>query len=102
LISGEPLKVQQPGRCSLEIAWEDMRNFIVGVDYGWFLSSFIFKIRCPKNSMFAQDSQPIREFFELIPDGYQEELLQEPRMTDRGKKIFSINDENAFWVEPTG
>jgi len=102
LISGEPLKVQQPGRSSLEIAWGDVRNFIEGADYPWFLSSFIFKIRCPKNSIFAQDAEPIREYFELIPDGYREELLQEPRMAARGKKIFTINDEKIFWIEPTG
>lgn len=102
LIEGEPFEVKRPGKSSLTIAWRDVCNFIEGVDYSWFLSSFIFKIRCPKNSMFDQDSKPIREFFELIPDGYREELLQEPRMTDRGKKIFYINDENTFWIEPTG
>jgi hypothetical protein len=101
LISGESMKVQHPGRNSLEIAWGNIRSFIRGADYPWFLSEFVFKIRCPKYSRFAQDTLPVREFFELIPDGYQPELLKESRLTDRGKKIYSINDENLFWLQPT-
>ncbi len=99
LISGEPLKVQHPGRSRREIAWRNVRNFIEGADYLWFLSEFIFKIRCPKYSMFAQDTKPIREYLELIPDGYRPELLEESRLTDRGQKIYFINDENAFWLQ---
>jgi hypothetical protein len=102
MIAGEPLKVNQPGRSSLAVTWGDVCNYIKGADYFWFLSKFLFKVRCPENSVFAQDSRPSREYFELIPDGYQEELLREPRMADRGKKIFSINDEHAFWLEPPG
>jgi hypothetical protein len=90
----------RPGKSSLAKAWRNLCNFIEGADYIWFLSDFIFKIRFPKNSMFDQDSKPVREYFELIPDGYREELLQESRMTKRGKKIFTINDENLFLFEP--
>ncbi|MEJ2628271.1 MAG: hypothetical protein P8078_06925, partial [bacterium] len=101
LISDEPMKVLHPGSNSLETAWENIGNFIEGADYLWFLSDFIFKIRCPKYSRFAQDTLPIREYFELIPDRYRPELLQESRLTGRGKKIYSINDENLFWLKPT-
>ena len=100
LIAGEPLKVQHPGRTSLEITWGDIHNFIEGADYLWFLSDFIFKMRCPKYSRFAQDTESIREYFELIPDGYRPELLEKTRLTDRGKKIYTINDESVFWMRP--
>lgn len=101
LISGEPLKVQQPGRSSLERAWGDIRNWIEGADYLWFLSEFIFKMRSPKYSRFAQGAEAIREYYELIPDGYRPELLKEYRLAARGKKIYTINDEKAFWIKPT-
>ncbi len=101
LISGAPLKVQHPGRSRLETTLGDIQNFIEGADYQWFLSDFIFKIRCPKYSRFAQDTEPIREYYELIPDGYHPELLKESRLTGRGKKIYTINDDTVFWLPPT-
>jgi len=100
LISGEPLKVQHPGRNRLETIWGDIRNWTEGADYLWFLSDFIFKMRCPKYSRFAQGNEPIREYYELIPDGYRPELLEESRLAARGKKISTINDEKAFWAKP--
>jgi hypothetical protein len=101
LISGEPLKVKHPGRSRLERAWGDVRNWIEGADYLWFLSDFIFKMRSPKHSRFAQGAEPIREYYELIPDGYRPALLEKSRLAARGKKIYTINDETAFWVKPT-
>jgi hypothetical protein len=62
---------------------------------------FIFKIRCPQISMFDQASIPNRMYFELIPDGYREELLQESKITKTGKKIVFVNDEGLFWQKPT-
>jgi hypothetical protein len=100
LVSGQPLKVQQPGESRLETAWGDIRNWIEGADYLWFLSCFVFKMRSPKYSRFGQDTESIREYYELIPDGYRPELLKEPRLTDRGQKIYTINDEKAFWIKP--
>jgi len=78
-----------------------LRDFIEGADYTWFLSDFIFKIQCPQISMFDQRSKPDKVYFELIPDGYREELLQEPKITKRGKIIY-LNDEGLFWQNPTG
>ncbi len=101
LIADEPLRVQRRGRSSLASVWADLCDLVEGADYFWFLSDFIFRIRCPKYSKFAQDSEPIREYFELIPDGYRRERLGQSGLTDRGKRIYSINDENAFWVQPT-
>jgi hypothetical protein len=104
LIDREPLVVKEvvnTGQSSLTNAWDNLRNFIDGSDYSWFLLDFIFKIRCPQNSMFDQQSKPDRVYFELIPDGYREELLQEPQMTKKGKKIVYINDEYLFWQRPS-
>ena len=100
MIDAEPLVVQHPGRSLFEKVRIDLTNYIEGADYPWFLSCFIFKMRCPKYSMFAQDSRPVREYYELIPDGYRDELLQESRLTPRGKKIYTVNDENVFWLKP--
>ena len=100
LITGEPLRVERPGKSMLAIAYTNAYDFIEGADYPWFLSCFIFKMRCPKYSTYDQDSKPIREYFELIPDGYREQLLQESRITGKGKKIYYINDENIFWQKP--
>jgi hypothetical protein len=103
LIAGEPLKTVHTGRSRLTTAWTNFNNFIEGADYTWFLSAHIFKIRCPKVSMFNQRSIPVRDYFELIPDGYRENLLLEgPILTNRGKKIYFMNDENLLWQKPTG
>ena len=104
LIADEPLLVKEvvnTGQSSLTKEWINFRNFIDGTDYTWFLSDFIFKIRCPQNSMFDQQSKPDRVYFELIPDGYREELLQESQMPRKGKKIIYINDEYLFWQKPS-
>jgi hypothetical protein len=59
LIAGESLVVKDvSGRSVFANAWDNMSNFIDGADYPWFLSDFIFKIRCPQISMFNQRSKP--------------------------------------------
>jgi len=102
LISGAPMKVHHVGRSGLEMAWFNLGNFIEGANYLWFLSEFVFKMRCPEYSRFAQDTVRVREFFELIPDGYKSEQLRKYRLTGRGEKIYSINDETIFWQKPAG
>lgn len=104
VIGGEPLVANgfvNTGRSIFAKAWANLGEFIEGADYLWYLRKNIFKIRCPQVSMFDQRSQPNQVYFELIPDRYREELLQEPRITKRGK-IVSINDEGLFWQKPTG
>jgi hypothetical protein len=103
MIAGRPLQVKDvddTGR--LARAREGWSNFVRGVDYLWFYSEFLFKIRCPQRSLFNQASEPNRVMVELIPDGYREHLLQEPRTDERGRKIISINDEGLFWERPSG
>jgi hypothetical protein len=103
LITGEPLVVKDldPSQSILARSWVSVRNFIEGADYPWFLSEFIFKIRCPRASMFNQRSMPDKVYFELLPNGYHEELLQESQMTKRGKIVY-MNDEGLFWQKPSG
>lgn len=100
IIRGEPMKTIHTGRSTLAKLRVNLENFIEGTDYRWFLSEFIFKIRCPKNSMFNQESEPVRDHYELIPVGYKKELLSGYKMTNRGKKIFFTNHEDSFWQKP--
>ena len=103
MIAGRPLRVKDvddTGR--LARAREGWSNFVRGVDYPWYLSKNLFKIRCPQRSRFNEASAPDRVLVELIPDGYRAELLQEPRTDKRGRTIISINDEGLFWQRPSG
>jgi hypothetical protein len=102
LIAGEPLVVKDVvdnGKNIFADAWANLRDFIDGTNYLWYLRKNIFKIQCPQVSMFDQRSKPNKVYFELIPDGYREELLKEPKITERGK-IVDINDEGLFWQKP--
>lgn len=101
LIAGAPLVVKDldTSQSLLTRSWISVRTFVEGADYPWFLSAFIFKIRCPQASKFNQRSMSDKVYFELLPDGYREELLLEPHMTDRGKIVY-INDEELFWQKP--
>ncbi len=101
LIADELLVVKDldTSQSFLARSWSSVTNFAEGADYPWFLSAFIFKIRCPQASKFNQRSMPDKVYFELLPDGYREELLQESQMTERGKIVY-INDEELFWQRP--
>ncbi len=101
LIADEPLVVKDldTSQTLMARSWSSVRNFAEGVDYPWFLSAFIFKIRCPQASTFNQRSMPDKVYFELLPDGYREELLRDSQMTERGKIVY-INDEELFWQKP--
>jgi len=103
LIAGEPLEVKDlnTSRSVLTRAWSGVKDRIEGTDYLWYLSKNIFKIQCPQVSMFNQRSMPDKMNFELIPDGYREELLKSSQMTRRGE-VFYINDEELFWQKPIG
>jgi len=56
----------------------------------------------PQNSLFNQAAVPSRVYFELIPDGYREELLRTPEITPRGNTVVFTNDEGLFWQKPQG
>lgn len=101
LVSGRPLVVKDvdPGG-RLATAWDNARSFIQGADYLWFLTDFVFKIRCPKRSDFNQAAESERVYFELLPNGYREELLREPELIKSERRIVYLNDEDLFWQKP--
>jgi hypothetical protein len=104
LVAGRLLTVRpvvQPPNV-LARAWSNVQNFVDGTSYLWYLRKNIFKIDCPRNSQFNQAAEPNRLYFELIPDGYREELLQAPKITPRGNKVVYLNDEGLFWQKPAG
>ena len=101
MIAGLPLRVKDVDESGwFERARVDWSNFIRGVDYLWFLSDFLFKIRCPQRSQFNQRAEPQRVYFELIPDGYRDEVLREPPRTEGGRTVVYLNDEDLFWRKP--
>jgi hypothetical protein len=102
LIAGQPLVVKSvdPPRNVFTRAWSNFQNFIGGTSYLWYLSKNIFKVECQQNSLFNQAARPNRVYFELIPDGYREELLRAPEITPRGNKVVYLNDEGQFWKKP--
>ncbi len=99
LISGDTLRTRHVGRNRVEELRLSLGNRTLGVTYPWFLSAFMFKIRCPRVSTYGLNNLPGRDYFELIPDGYNEHLLQEPTTTALGNKMFYINDESQFWLD---
>ena len=56
--------------------------------YIWYLSKNIFRIDCPVRSEPDYEKQPSgRTYLHLIPDGYHDEWLEAPRVTQRGNTI---------------
>jgi hypothetical protein len=102
LISGDPLIEHdlQTDQGVLSKLWDHFISWVEAADYQWYLSKNIFKVRCQQMSMFNQRSNPDKVYFELIPDGYREELLNKSEMTERGKIIY-LNDEQLFWQAPS-
>ncbi len=93
LITGDPLNVN------------DDIGFFASVlgkwSYLWYLRKNIFRYSCQQSSEFSQESQQgQRTYFELVPDGFGEELLTEPEISPRGNKVVYINDESLFWQRP--
>jgi hypothetical protein len=93
LIAGEPL-----------LANRDVKGFTLVLgkgSYPWYLSKNIFRYACSRHNEFDQETtRKDKVYYELIPDGYREELLLEPEMTKRGNKIIHVNDETLFWQNP--
>lgn len=102
LVAGEPLVVKpvDPPPNFLARTWSNVQSFVDGTSYLWYLRKNIFKVECPQNSLFNQRVKPNRLHFQLIPDGYREELLQAPKITEKGPTIVFMNDEGSFWQRP--
>jgi hypothetical protein len=104
LIAGRPVAVRPvdtppsfPAR-----VWSNVQDFVDGTSYLWYLQKNLFKIECPRNSLFNQAAVPNRVHFQLIPDGYREDQLKTPQITGQGKKVVFTNDEGLFWQKPNG
>jgi hypothetical protein len=100
LMGSQALKVVRPGKSWLKKMMLRVTEYLEGVDYLWFLSDLIYKIRCPKLSGFAQDCQAARTYFELLPNGYRENPLIRADLSQHGKQVFYLDDEALFWQEP--
>jgi hypothetical protein len=102
LVAGRPLTVRpvDPPPSILARAWSNVRDFVDGTSYLWYLQKNLFKIECPQNSLFNLAAEPNRVHVQLIPDGYREEQLMTPQITGRGKKVVFTNDEGLFWQKP--
>jgi hypothetical protein len=104
LIAGRPVKVRSVGPPPSFLAglWSNVQSYVDGTSYLWYLQKNIFKIKCPQNSLFNLAAAPNRVYFELVPDGYREELLRAPEITAQGSKVIYTNDEGLFWQRPQG
>ena len=96
LIERKRMKVVHIHKISLK---QKVENFISKIDYFWFLSLQIFKIRCPKISKFNQDSEEKRVYYELLPKNYNDKLVFTSELKG-GKEIVFITDEAALWKKP--
>ena len=102
LIAGRPVVVRPvaPPASVLARVRSNVQDFVDGTSYLWYLQKNLFKIECPQNSLFNLAAVPNRVYFQLVPDGYREELLGAPGITSRGKKVVFLNDEGLFWRKP--
>jgi len=70
--------------------------------YIWYLSKNILRIDCPVRSGPPDEPQvPGKAYLHLIPDGYHDEWLDEPRVTERGSTIHYLRDPDLFWQPPS-
>jgi hypothetical protein len=71
--------------------------------YVWYLSKNIFRIDCPARSEPDYETATSgRTYLQLIPDGYHDDWLKAPRVTERGNTIHYLRDPEAFWAAPEG
>ncbi|MFC2077910.1 transglutaminase domain-containing protein [Candidatus Bipolaricaulota bacterium] len=69
--------------------------------YIWYLSKNIFRFDCPARSESDYESESSgRVYLHLIPDGYHDEWLISPRVTERGNTIHYVRDSDVFWHAP--
>jgi hypothetical protein len=101
LIDGSPMKIIHTGRSALKKIRLEIKLFLTKIDYFWFLSEFIFKIRCPKVSKYNLYSETDIELYELIPENYKNELVNTSQLSNNERQTFFINDEILFWEKPT-
>lgn len=100
LIEGKKMKEKGVDKKIIKNILNKFKCSLLGVDYFWFLSKFLFKMRNPRISRFNQEMEKNREFYELIPDGYQNEKIHTTKIDKKGKKILFVKNEEDFWQKP--
>ncbi|MFW9852252.1 MAG: hypothetical protein ACFFDS_04885 [Candidatus Thorarchaeota archaeon] len=100
LIEGKKMKRKGVDKKNIKSILSSFKYSLLGVDYFWFLSEFLFKMRCPSNSKFNQEMEKNRTFYELIPDGYLDEIVHTTKIDKRGKKLLFVRNEEDFWQKP--
>jgi len=75
LIKGKKMKEKGVEKKNTKNVLQKFKYSLLGVDYFWFLSEFLFKTRYPTNSKFNQEMEKDRSFYELISDGYSDEIV---------------------------
>lgn len=100
LAANRPLKTVQVEKNWLKKTLMQLTEYLEGEDYFWFLSEIIFKVRCPQYSLGGWRSGSPSAYFELLPEGYEENPLTRARLKKQGKKICYLHDETLFWQSP--
>lgn len=98
IIRCEPLRVAD----SIHLAYASLlgRPLLKRL-YLWYLSKNIFRYDTPARSEPDYErSTSGRTHVHLIPDGYHDEWLTSPRVTQRGDTIRYVRDPEAFWQLP--
>jgi hypothetical protein len=69
--------------------------------YKTYISKNIFKFRCPLYSEFAYGAKKEGKIFvDLIPDGFDEESLGKPDITEGNIKILTTKNVELYWQKP--
>ena len=101
LIEGKKMKAKGVDKKNIKNILRNLKySLLLGVDYFWFLSEFLFKMRCPTNSKFNQEMEKNRTFYELIPDGYLDERIHTTKIDKKGKKLLFVRNVEDFWQNP--
>ncbi len=100
LVANHPMKAVQVEKSWLKKTLMQLTEYLEGADYFWFLSDFIFKIRCPQYSPGIRSVRDRDVYFELLPEGYEENPLIRARLIRQGMKICYLYDEAVFWQSP--
>jgi len=100
IIDQRPLLVSN----TIDMAYTSMLGKpLVKSVYLWYLSKNLFRIACPARSMPGYETDfSGNVYVQLLPDGYHDEWLSEPRQGEHGTTFFCVRDPELFWAAPDG
>lgn len=98
MISRQPLRVSD----SVHIGYTAfLPKYFHKKLYLWYLSKNIFRMDSPAMSVPGYETEISgNTYIHLVPDGYRNEWLEEPRTFGKGNTIFYIRDPKVFWQTP--